>query len=257
MAFISRRAALLAAPALLVSARAMAQGSPGTPSPQAPASPAPAPAAAPTGPHSVPALPYALDANEAAIDARTMELHHRFHHAALVNTLNGALRGQDALAALPLDELLMNLSRVPENIRTPIRNGGGGHANHAMFWEILGGRGGEPTGPLMAAINRDLGGNFGEFRNRFNAASMGIFGSGWAFVTVAPSGQLAITTRPNQDNPLMQGERVLFGNDLWEHAYYLRYQNRRAEYVNNIWNVLNWQKIAERYTMATEGRLRV
>lgn len=256
MSFVSRRAALLAAPALFLSARAMAQGSPGQPAPTAPAA-APAPAAPPTGPHSVPALTYALDANEAAIDARTMELHHRFHHTALVNTLNTALRDQAELSRLPLDELLMNLSRVPENIRTPIRNGGGGHANHAMFWEILGGRGGEPAGPLMAAINRDLGGNFGEFRNRFNAASMGIFGSGWAFVTVAPSGQLAITTRPNQDNPLMQGERVLFGNDLWEHAYYLRYQNRRAEYVNNIWNVLNWQKIAERYTMATEGRLRV
>jgi Fe-Mn family superoxide dismutase len=218
--------------------------------------PAAAQQAPATGPHSLPQLPYAFDANEAAIDARTMELHWRFHHGSQVQNLNNALRGQDQLAALPLDELLMNLSRAPENIRTALRNNGGGHANHTMFWEIMGGRGGEPTGPLLEAVNRDLGG-MGEFRNRFNAASMGVFGSGWAFVTVTPEGRLAITTRPGQDNPLMDGQRVLMGNDVWEHAYYLRYQNRRAEYVGNWWNVLDWGKIAQRYEAARSGTLKV
>jgi Fe-Mn family superoxide dismutase len=211
----------------------------------------------PAGPHRLPDLPYAFDANEAAIDARTMELHWRFHHGAQVNNLNAALRGQEELSRLPLDELLAGLSRAPDNLRTAIRNNAGGHANHAMFWEIMGGRGGEPAdGPLRDAINRDLGG-WGEFRNRFGAASMGVFGSGWAFVTVDREGRLAIETRPNQDSPLMDGRRVLMGNDLWEHAYYLRYQNRRAEYVGNWWNVLNWERIASRYEAARAGTLRV
>ncbi|MBY0337833.1 MAG: superoxide dismutase [Acetobacteraceae bacterium] len=218
--------------------------------------PAPAPQAPATGPHSLPQLPYGFDANEAAIDARTMELHWRFHHGAQVQNLNNALRGQDELARLPLDELLGALSRAPDNLRSAIRNNAGGHANHTMFWEIMGGRGGEPTGPLLEAINRDLGG-LGDFRNRFNQASMGVFGSGWAFVTVTREGTLAITTRPNQDSPLMDGQRVLLGNDVWEHAYYLRYQNRRAEYVGNWWNVLDWQKIAARYEAARAGTLRV
>lgn len=250
MSIIHRRALMLGAGALAFGARfGFAQTA-------APA-PAAASAAAPTGPHTLAPLPYGFDANEAAVDARTMELHWRFHHNAYVNNLNAALNGQEALARLPLDELLMNLSRVPENIRTAIRNNGGGHANHTMFWGIMGGRGGEPTGEVLEAINRDLGGSFGEFRNRFNAASMGVFGSGWAFVTVAPSGQLAIVTKPNQDTPLMDGQRVLMGNDVWEHAYYLRYQNRRVEYVNNWWNVLDWNKIGERLKAAREGTLRV
>ena len=243
MAFIHRRGLLLGAAALgLATITRPSFGQ--------------APAAPPTGPFTLAPLPYAFDANEASIDARTMELHWRFHHGAQVNNLNTALVGQEALARLPLDELLMNLSRVPENIRTAIRNNGGGHANHTMFWEIMGGRGGEPTGDLMAAITRDLGG-LADFRTRFNAASMSVFGSGWAFVTVTPSGALAIATRPNQDNPLMDGQRVLMGNDVWEHAYYLRYQNRRAEYVGNWWNILNWEKISERYAAAVAGTLRV
>ncbi|WP_236019889.1 superoxide dismutase [Sabulicella rubraurantiaca] len=247
MMILSRRLALLGASAALFSARAgFAQQPQQRPTP---------PQIAP-GPHSLPDLPYGLDANEAAIDARTMELHHRFHHAAYVNNLNNALREHEAFGRMPLDELLMNLSRVPENVRTAIRNNGGGHANHTMFWEIMGGRGGEPTGRLLEAINRDLGG-MGEFRNRFNQACMSVFGSGWGFVTVAQSGQLAIATKPNQDTPIMDGQRALMGNDVWEHAYYLRYQNRRQEYVNNWWNVLNWEKIGERFTAATEGRLRV
>ncbi|HZH47016.1 MAG TPA: superoxide dismutase [Roseococcus sp.] len=262
MSVIHRRALLLGAGALAIGARfgfaqAQAPAAPPAAAPPAPAPAAAAPGTPPSGPHSLPQLPYGFEANEAAVDARTMELHWRFHHGAQVNNLNAALNGQEALSRMPLDERLMNLSRVPENIRGAIRNNGGGHANHTMFWEIMGGRGGEPTGEVLEAINRDLGGSFGEFRNRFNAASMGVFGSGWAFVTVAPSGQLAIATRPNQDNPLMDGQRVLMGNDLWEHAYYLRYQNRRAEYVNNWWNVINWDKVAERLKAAREGTLRV
>ncbi|HYF09053.1 MAG TPA: superoxide dismutase, partial [Acetobacteraceae bacterium] len=132
----------------------------------------------------------------------------------------------------------------------------GGHANHTMFWEIMGGRGGEPSGDLRAAIDRDLGG-FEQMKTRFNAGGMSVFGSGWVFVTVAPAGTLAITTKPGQDNPLMDGSRVLIGNDVWEHAYYLRYQNRRAEYLQNWWQVVNWEKVAERYAAARGGTLRV
>jgi superoxide dismutase, Fe-Mn family len=213
-------------------------------------------AQAPAGPHRLPELGYAFDRNEAAIDARTMELHWRFHHGAQVNNLNAALAGQADLSALPLHDLLMRLSQVPENIRTAVRNNAGGHANHTMFWEIMGGAGGEPTGDLAAAITRDLGG-FAKFREDFNTAGGRVFGSGWVFVTVTPAGTLAITTRPNQDSPLMDGSRVLMGNDVWEHAYYLRYQNRRAEYLTNWWNVLDWAKISARYDAARAGTLRV
>ncbi|MDB5414415.1 MAG: superoxide dismutase [Rubritepida sp.] len=246
MAFIHRRGLLLAAGGLtLASLTGHARA-------QAPA----APAAPPTGPFTLPALGYAFDKNEAAIDARTMELHWRFHHAAYVNGLNTVLASQAALASMPLDELVMNISRAPENVRTQLRNFGGGHANHSMFWEIMGGSGGEASGPVRAAIDRDLGG-WGEFRNRFNAAAMSVFGSGWAFVTVTPTGALAIVTKPNQDTPLMDGQRVLMGNDVWEHAYYLRYQNRRVEYVGNWWNVLNWDRINARHAAAVAGTLKV
>ncbi len=216
----------------------------------------PATAQAPSGPHSLPPLPYAPNANERAIDAMTMEIHHARHHGAQVAGLNAALQGQDQLAAMSLDDLLMRLSQVPENIRTAVRNNGGGHANHSMFWEIMGGPGGEPGGDLKAAIDRDLGG-MEKFRTDFNAAGMRVFGSGWVFVTVAPSGALAITTKPGQDTPLMDGQRVLMGNDVWEHAYYLRYQNRRADYLAAWWNVLNWERIAARYEAARSGTLRV
>ena len=212
--------------------------------------------AAPTGPHTLPALPYAPNANEAAIDAMTMELHHGRHHAAQVAGLNAALNGQAELSALPLDELLMNLSRAPEAIRTALRNNAGGHANHSMFWTIMGGPGGAPTGEVAEAITRDLGG-MDKFRTDFNAAGARVFGSGWVFVTVSNAGQLAITTKPNQDNPLMDGARVLMGNDVWEHAYYLRYQNRRADYLTSWWNVLNWTAINERYNAARAGTLRI
>jgi len=211
---------------------------------------------APTGPFTLPPLPYAPEANEAAIDARTMELHHRFHHGAQVNNLNAAVAQAPQLAGTPLDDLLMKLTEVPEAIRTAVRNNAGGHANHSMFWSIMGGRGGQPGGEVMAAIERDLGG-WDQFRTRFEQASNTLFGSGWAFVTVTAEGKLAIVQKPNQDTPLMDGNRVLLGNDVWEHAYYLRYQNRRAEYTRNWWNVLNWDAIGARYAAAKAGTLKV
>ncbi|MCS6920818.1 MAG: superoxide dismutase [Elioraea sp.] len=208
------------------------------------------------GPFTLPPLPYPFDANEAAIDARTMEIHWRFHHGAQVNNLNAAVAGHSAIAQMPLDQILMKLSEMPESVRTAIRNNGGGHANHSMFWLIMGGRGGEPSGELAAAISRDFG-SFDAFKEQFERASNTLFGSGWAFVTVSREGRLAIVQKPNQDNPLMDGNRVLMGNDVWEHAYYLRYQNRRAEYVRNWWNVLDWGKIAERYAAAKAGTLTI
>ena len=216
----------------------------------------PAYAQAPAGPHTLPPLPYAPNANERAIDAMTMEIHHGRHHAAYVANLNTAVKDHSALAQMPLDDLLQRLSQVPEAVRTAIRNNGGGHANHAMFWEIMGGEGGEPSGDLKAAIDRDLGG-MEKFRTDFNTAGMRVFGSGWVFVAVTPAGGLSIVAKPNQDTPLMDGGRVLMGNDVWEHAYYLRYQNRRADYLGAWWNVLNWEKIQARYDAARNGTLRV
>jgi Fe-Mn family superoxide dismutase len=245
MAFIHRRGMLLGAAGLGFASLVRPAFA------QAPAAPA-----APTGPFTLPALGYAFDKNEAAIDARTMELHHRFHHQAYVTGLNAAVAGQDALARMPLDELVMHVNQAPEALRTRLRNFGGGHANHSMFWEIMGGAGGEAAGPVKTAIDRDLGG-FGEFKNRFNAAAMSVFGSGWAFVTVTREGRLAIVTKPNQDSPLMDGQRVLMGNDVWEHAYYLRYQNRRAEYVGKWWDVLDWAKLGMRYQAAMGGTLKI
>ncbi|NMJ41214.1 superoxide dismutase [Roseomonas sp. JC162] len=216
----------------------------------------PASAQAPSGPFTLPALPYAPNANERAIDAMTMEIHHGRHHAAYVANLNAAVKDHSALAQMPVDEILMRLSQVPEAVRTAIRNNGGGHANHSMFWEIMGGEGGEPTGDLKAAIDRDLGG-MEKFRTDFNTAGTRVFGSGWVFVAVTPAGNLSLVSKPNQDTPLMDGGRVLMGNDVWEHAYYLRYQNRRADYLTAWWNVLSWEKIAARYDAAKNGTLRI
>lgn len=213
-------------------------------------------AQAPAGPFTLPALPYAPNANERAIDAMTMEIHHGRHHAAYVANLNAAVKDHSALAQMQLDELLQRLSQVPEAVRTAIRNNGGGHANHSMFWEIMGGQGGEPSGDLKAAIDRDLGG-MEKFRTDFNTAGTRVFGSGWVFVAVTPGGNLSIVSKPNQDTPLMDGGRVLMGNDVWEHAYYLRYQNRRADYLTAWWNVLDWEKIQARYDAARNGTLRV
>jgi len=214
---------------------------------------APAPS---TGPHSLPPLPYAPDANEPHIDAQTMSLHHDRHHAAYVANLNAALKDQGTLAALPVPELLARLPETPEAIRTALRNNAGGHANHSMFWSIMGGKGGAPTGPLLAAVDRDLGG-MDAMRAAFSRMGLAQFGSGWVFVTVDPAGKLALTARPNQDTPLMDGGRVLLGNDVWEHAYYLKYQNRRADYLAAWWNVVNWDAVAARYAQAQAGTLGV
>ncbi|TCZ66115.1 superoxide dismutase [Roseicella aquatilis] len=247
MPVTSSRRALLAGGALLLAAphRVFAQAA-------APAAPAPV---AP-GPFTLPPLPYAAEANEAAIDARTMQIHHGLHHAAYVNNLNAAVKDHSALHAMPIETLLAKLPELPEGIRTAVRNNGGGHANHTMFWGVMGGKGGQPTGEVKAAIDRDLGG-WDAFRAAFERAANTQFGSGWAFVSVTGDGKLAIVQRPNQDTPLMEGGRVLLGNDVWEHAYYLRYQNRRPEYTRTWWNVVNWDAVAQRYAAAKAGSLKV
>ncbi len=202
--------------------------------------------AAPSGPFRLDPLPYPAAKNEPHIDAQTMEIHHGRHHAAYVNNLNAVASQNAEIGQTPLHELLARLGELPEAIRTPVRNNGGGHANHSMFWQIMGGSGGEPTGELKGAVDRDLGGP-AKMRDAFNDAGARLFGSGWVFVTVARDGKLALVTRPNQDTPLMDGQRVLMGNDVWEHAYYLKYQNRRPEYIAAWWNVVNWDRVAEGY----------
>jgi superoxide dismutase, Fe-Mn family len=213
-------------------------------------------AQAPSGPFKLDPLPYAPSKNEPHIDAQTMELHHGKHHAAYVNNLNTALSQNAEAARMPLNEMLAKLGQVPESIRTTIRNSGGGHANHTMFWQIMGGSGGEPSGELKSAVDRDLGG-FQKFQADFNTAGERQFGSGWVFVTVERDGKLALTSKPNQDTPLMDGKLVLMGNDVWEHAYYLKYQNRRADYLKAWWNVLDWGRIGERYAAAKAGTLTI
>jgi Fe-Mn family superoxide dismutase len=157
---------------------------------------------------------------------------------------------------MPLHEMLAKLNELPESIRTMVRNNAGGHANHIMFWQIMGGSGGEPGGEVKQAIDRDLGG-FAKMQEDFNAAGGRLFGSGWMFVTVDRSGKLALVAKPNQDTPLMDGQRVLLGNDVWEHAYYLKYQNRRPDYLKAWWNVVNWDKVGERYVAAKAGTLTI
>jgi superoxide dismutase, Fe-Mn family len=212
--------------------------------------------AAPSGPFTLPALPYAFSANEPHIDAQTMEIHHGRHHAAYVANLNAAVKDHAQVAALPLEQILAKLGEMPESIRTVLRNSGGGHANHAMFWQVMGGKGGAPVGELAEAITRDLGG-LDKLKADFNGAGARVFGSGWVFVTTDRAGKLALTSRPNQDTPLMEGGHVLFGNDVWEHAYYLKYQNRRPAYLEAWWNVLDWGLIQARYLQAKAGTLKI
>jgi Fe-Mn family superoxide dismutase len=211
---------------------------------------------APSGPFTLPPLPYAPDKNEPHIDAQTMTLHHDRHHAAYVANLNAAVKDYPALAAMPVQDLLAKLLEIPDTVRTAIRNNGGGHANHSMFWTIMGGAGGNPSGELLDAINRDLGG-MDKFKSEFNRLGAAQFGSGWVLVTVDRAGKLGLVNRPNQDTPLMEGGRVLMGNDVWEHAYYLKYQNRRADYLQAWWNVVNWGAVAQRYAQAKAGTLGV
>jgi Fe-Mn family superoxide dismutase len=214
------------------------------------------PAPAPTGPFKIDPLTYPVNALEPHIDARTMEIHHDRHHQAYVTNLNTIARDNPQIAAMPIADVLGNLGNVSEAIRIGVRNNLGGHANHTMFWQIMGPNGGEPEGEVLAAIDRDLGG-VEKMQTDFDGAGLRVFGSGWTFVTVATDGKLALETRPNQDTPLMDGKRALFGNDVWEHAYYLSYQNRRADYLKAWWNTVNWKRVAERYAAAKAGTLGV
>jgi Fe-Mn family superoxide dismutase len=212
---------------------------------------------APEGPHKLAPLPYAANALEPHIDAQTMEIHHGRHHKAYVDNLNRALADEPALAALALPELLKRLDEVPESIRTAIRNNGGGHANHTMFWNIMGPNGGAPSGALLAAVNKSFG-SLEQMQAAFNDAGAKRFGSGWIFIQGTAGGDaLEIVTRPNQDTPLMEGKPVLMGNDVWEHAYYLKYQNRRADYLKAWWNVVNWNAVARRFEAIKAGAVEI
>jgi superoxide dismutase, Fe-Mn family len=195
---------------------------------------------------SLPALPYAYDALEPHIDARTMEIHHTKHHQAYVNNLNAAIEKAPELANKSLDDLMRGINSVPEAVRTAVRNNGGGHWNHSMFWELMGAnKGGEPTGKLAGAIKSAFG-DFSKFKEQFAAAGAGRFGSGWAWL-INDGGKLSITSTPNQDNPLMDGKTAILGLDVWEHAYYLKYQNRRPDYITAWWNVVNWDAVSKRF----------
>ena len=196
-------------------------------------------------PFTLPPLPYPTDALEPHIDAKTMEIHHTKHHQAYVNNLNAAIEKAPELAGKSLDDLMRGINSVPEAVRTAVRNNGGGHWNHSMFWELMGpGKGGEPTGKLADAIKSAFG-DFAKFKEQFAAAGTGRFGSGWAWL-VSDGGKLSITSTPNQDNPLMDGKTAILGLDVWEHAYYLKYQNRRPDYITAWWNTVNWDAVAKR-----------
>jgi Fe-Mn family superoxide dismutase len=194
----------------------------------------------------LPSLTYAYDALEPSIDAMTMEIHHSKHHNAYVNNLNAALEKHPKLAGKSLEELVTNITSVPEDIRTAVRNNGGGHFNHSLFWTIMSPNGGgEPSGDLVAAIG-DAFGSFASFKEIFSKAAATRFGSGWAWLGIQ-KGKLAVLSMPNQDVPMMANLTPILGIDVWEHAYYLKYQNRRPEYVTNWWNVVNWDEVASRY----------
>lgn len=197
--------------------------------------------------YQLPPLPYAYDALEPTIDEETMHLHHDKHHQAYVNNLNAAIEKHPELGSKSAEELIRDLNSVPEDIRAAVRNNGGGHVNHTMFWEIMSPNGGgEPTGPIAAAINETFG-SFDNFKQQFNDAGTKRFGSGWAWLVRGRDGKLAVVSTANQDNPLSDGAWPVFGNDVWEHAYYLKYQNRRPEYLGAWWNVINWDAVNQRF----------
>ena len=205
----------------------------------------------------LPKLPYDYNALEPYIDTQTMHLHHDRHHQTYVTNLNNALQGLDAqysrLASLSVDDLLRRINDVPENIRTTVRNNGGGHSNHSMFWQIMGPNGGgQPSGELAHAIEQTFG-SFEQFKAAFNDAGAKRFGSGWAWLVLDPGGKLQVISTANQDSPLMDGLYPVMGNDVWEHAYYLTYQNRRPDYLNAWWNVVNWDAVGQRYDQARKG----
>lgn len=199
--------------------------------------------------YTLPQLPYAYDALEPYIDKETMNIHHTKHHNTYLTNLNKALEGHDDLASKSVEDLISDLNAVPEEIRTAVRNNGGGHANHSLFWTLLSPNGGgEPKGALLDAINSKFG-SFEKFKEQFAAAAAGRFGSGWAWLVVH-NGELEIMSTPNQDSPLSEGKKPVLGLDVWEHAYYLKYQNRRPEYISAFWNVVNWDEVEKLYEAA-------
>ena len=200
--------------------------------------------------YELPELPYAHDALEPHIDAQTMEIHHGKHHATYIAKLNDALEGHDDLAGKTVNDLVSDLDSVPEEIRGAVRNHGGGHANHSLFWTVIApGGGGEPTGNLADAIEAELGG-MDSFKKKFEAAGATQFGSGWAWLCVKADGGLCVCNTPNQDTPLMEGRTPILGCDVWEHAYYLKYQNRRPDYLKAFWSVVNWDAVSANYEAA-------
>ncbi|HSS98950.1 MAG TPA: superoxide dismutase [Terriglobales bacterium] len=204
--------------------------------------------------HELPPLPYDYAALEPVIDTATMKLHHDMHHAAYVKNLNAALEKYPNLQSKTAEELIKDLNSIPDDIRGAVRNNGGGHVNHSMFWKIMKqGGGGEPTGAIADAIKKAFG-SFNDLKTKFNDAGAKQFGSGWAWVA-AKGGDLQVLSTPNQDNPMSQGLSPIFGNDVWEHAYYLKYNNRRPEYLTAWWNVINWDEINKRYEAAKAGKL--
>ncbi|GAB7055907.1 MULTISPECIES: superoxide dismutase [Paenibacillus] len=202
--------------------------------------------------HQLPALPYPNNALEPYIDELTMTIHHDRHHNTYVTNLNAALEGHADLQSKSVEELIADLNSVPEAIRTAVRNNGGGHANHSLFWETIGPNGGgTPSGKLADAINNELGG-FDKFKEDFTKAATTRFGSGWAFLAVSKDGKLKVYSLPNQDSPIMEGDTPILGLDVWEHAYYLKYQNKRPDYIAAFWNVVNWAEVGKRYEAAVK-----
>jgi Fe-Mn family superoxide dismutase len=201
------------------------------------------------GKYTLPELPYGYDALEPHIDARTMEIHHTKHHQTYVDKLNAALEGQNTPEGESVEDLMRNFDKVPESIKTAVRNHGGGHANHSLFWTIMGpGGGGDPSGDVAAAVN-DAFGDFNAFKEKFNTTAANVFGSGWAWLVV-DGGKLDIISLPNQNSPLAEGKEPILGLDVWEHAYYLNYQNRRPDYIAAWWNVVNWEEVNRRLAAA-------
>ena len=202
--------------------------------------------------HQLPALPYPNNALEPHIDETTMMIHHDRHHNAYVTNLNAALESAPELQSKSIEDLIADLNAVPEAIRTAVRNNGGGHANHSLFWETIGPNGGgAPSGALAAAIDSELGG-FDKFKEDFAKAGATRFGSGWAWLAASPEGKLKVYSLPNQDSPIMEGDTPLLGLDVWEHAYYLKYQNKRPDYIAAFWNVVNWAEVGKRYEAAVK-----
>jgi Fe-Mn family superoxide dismutase len=237
---------------LLVACQALEQAQAPSPSPvsESPSEAVSGESDGADGTLALPPLPYAYDALEPYIDAETMELHHDRHHAAYVNNYNSAIEDYPDLQARGVEDLLRNLDTIPEDVRITIRNNGGGHVNHSLFWQIMSpDGGGEPQGELAEQINQTFG-SFAEFQSAFEEAGTRQFGSGWVWLVADNEGNLQITTTLNQDNPIMEGAFPIMGNDVWEHAYYLNYRNRRAEYLNAWWNVVNWEAVGQRYEQA-------